>query len=83
MRMIESAPIPTDSISFILAHLETERSYYEAAESDRQFDKVFGHAARVREWLLGIDRQSAHSGLYQTPSAQTFTVLLSSHSTKR
>jgi hypothetical protein len=82
--MIESAPIPTDSISFILAHLETERSYYEAAESDKQFDKVFRHAARVREWLSSIDIKSAHSGIDQTPSAQTFTVLLStSPSAKR
>ena len=39
--MIDSVPMPTDSISFILAHLETERSYYEAAKSDKQFDDVF------------------------------------------
>ena len=69
--MIESAPIPTDSISFILAHLETERSYYEAAESDKQFDEVFRHAARVREWLSSIDLKSAHLGIDQTPLKAT------------
>jgi hypothetical protein len=69
--MIESATIPTDSDSFILAHLETERSYYEAAESDKQFDEVVRHAARVREWLSSIDLKSAHLSIDQTPLIET------------
>jgi hypothetical protein len=69
MRVIESIPVPTDSISFILAHLETERSYYEAAESNKQFDRVLHHAARVREWLSSIDRESAHPNLSRASSA--------------
>ncbi len=81
--MAESAPMPIDSICLILAHLETERSYYEAAESDKQFDKVFRHAARLREWLSSIDLKSAHSGMDQMPSAQTFTVLLSTSPSAR
>jgi hypothetical protein len=60
MQMVEPRLVPTDSINFILVHLETERSYYEAAESDKQFDKVFRHAARVRDWLSSTDLTSAH-----------------------
>jgi hypothetical protein len=37
--MAESGLIPTDPIDLTLVHLEAERSYYEAARSDKQLDR--------------------------------------------
>jgi hypothetical protein len=55
MQMAESKPVPIDSLNSILAYLDIERRSYEDHKDDRQFDRVFGHAAKVREWLSSLD----------------------------
>jgi len=54
MQMAESKPVPFDSLNNILAYLDTQRRLYEDAD-DKQFDHVFRHAAKVRDWLSSLD----------------------------
>jgi hypothetical protein len=49
--MAESQPVPIDSLNSILVYLDIERRSYEDHKDDRQFDHVFRHATKVREWL--------------------------------
>jgi hypothetical protein len=55
MQMAESKPVPIDSLNSILAYLDIERRCYEDNKDDKQFDRVFGHATKVREWLSSLD----------------------------
>jgi hypothetical protein len=55
MQMAESKPVPFDSLNNILAYLDSERRHYEDDKNDKQFDRVFGHAAKVRDWLSSFD----------------------------
>src|SRR6266480_3074149 len=54
MQMAESQPVPTDSLNSILVYLDIERRSYEDHKDDRQFDHVFRHATKVREWLSSL-----------------------------
>jgi hypothetical protein len=54
MQMAESIPVPFDSLNSILAYLDTQRRLYEDAD-DKQFDHVFRHAGKVRDWLSSLD----------------------------
>jgi len=36
-------------------YLDSERRHYEDDKNDKQFDRVFGHAAKVRDWLSSFD----------------------------
>ena len=47
--------MPFDALNGILAYLDVERRSYEDAKDDKQFDHVFGDAAKVREWLSSFD----------------------------
>ena len=47
--------MPFDALNGILAYLDMERRSYEDAKDDKQFDHVFGDAAKVREWLSSFD----------------------------
>ena len=53
--MDDHAPLPTDSLHYVLAHLETERASYAEASDERQFDTVYEHAGKLREWLSDVD----------------------------
>ena len=53
--MADHAPLPMDSLHCVLAHLETERALHEHARDDRQFDAVYKHASKLREWLSDVD----------------------------
>jgi hypothetical protein len=55
MQMAESKPVPIDSLNSILVYLDIERRTYEDHKDDRQFDHVFRHATKVREWLSSLD----------------------------
>jgi hypothetical protein len=55
MQMAESKPVPIDSLNSILAYLDIERRCYEDNKDDKQFDRVFGHATKVSEWLSSLD----------------------------
>jgi hypothetical protein len=55
MQMAESQPVPIDSLNSILVYLDIERRSYEDHKDDRQFDHVFRHATKVREWLSSLD----------------------------
>jgi hypothetical protein len=52
--MADPASLPLDSLHCLLAYLETERTVHEEADNDRQFDAVFEHAGKLREWLSGV-----------------------------
>ena len=53
--MADHAPLPIDSLHCVLAHLETERASHAAASDERQFDEVYRHAGKLREWLSDVD----------------------------
>jgi hypothetical protein len=53
--MTEPKAVPIDSLNSILAYLDTERRCYEEANDDKQFDYVFWHVAKVRDWLSSFD----------------------------
>jgi hypothetical protein len=55
MQMAESKPVPIDSLNSILAYLDIEHRCYEDNKDDKQFDRVFWHANKVREWLSSLD----------------------------
>jgi hypothetical protein len=55
MQMAESKPVPFDSLNNILAYLDSERRHYEDDKNDKQFDRVFGHAAKVRDRVSSFD----------------------------
>jgi hypothetical protein len=59
MQMAESQPVPIDSLNSILVYLDIERRSYEDHKDDRQFDHVFRHATKVREWLSSLDMSKA------------------------
>ena len=53
--MADPAPLPFDSLLCVLAHLENERALHEEASDNRQFDAVYQHARKLREWLSDVD----------------------------
>jgi hypothetical protein len=55
MQMAESKPVPFESLNSILAYLDTEHRDYQDAKDDKQFDFVFMHAIKVRDWLSSFD----------------------------
>jgi hypothetical protein len=76
--MADAAPLPLDSLLCVLGHIETERSLHELANDPRQYDVVYEHAGKLREWLSGPDdsepadallAEDAHGG--EDQSSQT------------
>jgi hypothetical protein len=53
--MADHPPLPMDSLHCVLAHVETEWALHEHARDDPQFDVVYKHAIKLREWLSDID----------------------------
>jgi hypothetical protein len=53
--MAEPAALPLDSLHCVLAYIETERTLHEEASDNRQFDAVYKHAGKLREWLSDVE----------------------------
>jgi hypothetical protein len=53
--MADHAPFPADSLHRVLAHLENERALHEEASDNRQFDAVYKHVGKLREWLSDVE----------------------------